>query len=329
MRRLSTAGRRPDCSGGAARRAHGRRILARVRARPRRDRRSAAQAGQTGPVGSASSRSAACSTRSWSTSSSGRSPTPSESDAVAVVLQMNSGGSVVSDSRIAALARTIHDSRVPGRRLGRPVRRPGARCAPPSWPVSPTASASPPAAASGVPATSSSRGLLRPAFARRARPRIESGTLGAGEALRTKVAVRAAPVIGEFIVGLPGVKTQGRTRGRPATSPDRCRSRCSARCPSRINSSTPWPARRSAYLLFVIGMALIIFELFTAGVGVAGLVGAGLLRARLLRAGRAAHEPGRRSPCWCWPWSPSPSTCRPVCPGSGPPSARSVSPSGR
>ncbi|MEJ7584851.1 MAG: NfeD family protein, partial [Acidimicrobiales bacterium] len=30
-----------------------------------------------------------------------------------------------------------------------------------------------------------------------------------------------------------------------------------------------------AYLLFVIGMALMLFELFTAGVGVAGLVGAG------------------------------------------------------
>lgn len=32
-----------------------------------------------------------------------------------------------------------------------------------------------------------------------------------------------------------------------------------------------------AYLLFVIGLALIVFELFTAGVGVAGLVGAGSL----------------------------------------------------
>ncbi|MDP1804727.1 MAG: NfeD family protein, partial [Acidimicrobiales bacterium] len=32
-----------------------------------------------------------------------------------------------------------------------------------------------------------------------------------------------------------------------------------------------------AYLLFVIGLALIVFELFTAGVGVAGLVGAGAL----------------------------------------------------
>ncbi len=32
-----------------------------------------------------------------------------------------------------------------------------------------------------------------------------------------------------------------------------------------------------AYLLFVIGLALLVFELFTAGVGVAGLVGAGAL----------------------------------------------------
>ena len=31
----------------------------------------------------------------------------------------------------------------------------------------------------------------------------------------------------------------------------------------------------AAYLLFVIGLALIVFELYTAGVGVAGLVGAG------------------------------------------------------
>ena len=30
-----------------------------------------------------------------------------------------------------------------------------------------------------------------------------------------------------------------------------------------------------AYLLFVIGLALLLFELFTAGVGVAGVVGAG------------------------------------------------------
>ena len=46
----------------------------------------------------------------------------------------------------------------------------------------------------------------------------------------------------------------------------------------------------AAYLLFVIGLALIVFELFTAGVGVAGLVGRRLLRPVLLRPGRAARS---------------------------------------
>ena len=48
-----------------------------------------------------------------------------------------------------------------------------------------------------------------------------------------------------------------------------------------------------AYLLFVIGLALILFELFTAGVGVAGLVGAGCAGARLLRPRRATDQPDR------------------------------------
>ena len=37
----------------------------------------------------------------------------------------------------------------------------------------------------------------------------------------------------------------------------------------------PWQLSAAAYLLLVIGLSLIIFEFFTAGVGVAGLVGAG------------------------------------------------------
>ena len=53
-----------------------------------------------------------------------------------------------------------------------------------------------------------------------------------------------------------------------------------------------------AYLLFVIGLALIVFELFTAGVGVAGVVGAGCVRARLLRARRPARPVRSASRCW-------------------------------
>ena len=75
------------------------------------------------------------------------------------------------------------------------------------------------------------------------------------------------------------------------------------------------------YLLLLIGLALLIFEFFTAGVGVAGVVGAacvvlactGLADAAGARVGRR-----RRSSPRC---SPSPSTCRSACRGSGPASA--------
>ena len=84
------------------------------------------------------------------------------------------------------------------------------------------------------------------------------------------------PVIGEFLIDLPASSTRtvtssGRTV-RPA--PHHCRS--SRRCRSRTSCSTPCrqPARPPT-CCFVIGLALIMFELFTAGVGVAGLVGAG------------------------------------------------------
>ncbi len=53
-----------------------------------------------------------------------------------------------------------------------------------------------------------------------------------------------------------------------------------------------------AYLLFAVGMALLIFDLFTAGVGVAGVVGAVLVHPGLLRPRRAADRTAGRSPCW-------------------------------
>ena len=42
------------------------------------------------------------------------------------------------------------------------------------------------------------------------------------------------------------------------------------------------------YLLLLIGLALLVFEFFTAGVGVAGVVGAVVRRPGLHRAGHAA-----------------------------------------
>ena len=49
------------------------------------------------------------------------------------------------------------------------------------------------------------------------------------------------------------------------------------------------------YLLLLIGLALLIFEFFTAGVGIAGVVGAVVHRAGLHRAGRRCRPAAGRS----------------------------------
>ena len=50
-----------------------------------------------------------------------------------------------------------------------------------------------------------------------------------------------------------------------------------------------------AYLLLAIGLGLIVFELYTAGIGIAGVVGAACLALGLLRRGGAARSAGGRS----------------------------------
>ena len=56
---------------------------------------------------------------------------------------------------------------------------------------------------------------------------------------------------------------------------------------------TPWVA----YFLFVVGLSLIVFEFFTAGVGIAGVVGA--LRARRRAASGSRTCPSLRGRSGC------------------------------
>ena len=83
-----------------------------------------------------------------------------------------------------------------------------------------------------------------------------------------------AATIGDFIVSLPEVATvqkviDGQTRVEPAGQTRFAQLSLVDRLMHTV-ASPP-----TAYLLFAIGMALLLFELFTAGVGVAGVVGAG------------------------------------------------------
>ena len=104
---------------------------------------------------------------------------------------------------------------------------------------------------------------------------ITDKTVSAQEAADLGVTTVAAPTIGDFLVNLPGVATRevtadnGETRREPLTQVRFGQ----LSLVSNLMHTVASPA--VAYLLITVGLALIIFELFTAGVGVAGVVGAG------------------------------------------------------
>lgn len=100
-------------------------------------------------------------------------------------------------------------------------------------------------------------------------------TVGYLEAADLGITTGAAPTIGDFVVNLPGVQTReftaenGEIRREPVTQVRFGQ----LSLISQLMHTVASPA--VAYLLLTVGLALIIFELFTAGVGVAGVVGAG------------------------------------------------------
>ena len=142
--------------------------------------------------------------------------------ALALVLQLNSTGSVIGDDELAELAEQIHDSIVPvtvwvgpsgSRGLGGAAQlagvaerigiAPGARLGKTGELVVPEAD-------------------LNPGF-RRSLRRLENGTIGAEQAKNLGIAPRDAPVIGDLIIDLPGVDTKvvtidGTQRRQPTTT---------------------------------------------------------------------------------------------------------------
>jgi membrane-bound serine protease (ClpP class) len=80
--------------------------------------------------------------------------------------------------------------------------------------------------------------------------------------------------IGDFVVSIPGVPVNEIQQGDQTRKVPAGQTRfAQVSLLDRVMHSVASPP--VAYLLFVIGMALLLFELFTAGVGVAGVVGAG------------------------------------------------------
>jgi len=182
-------------------------------------------------------------------------------DVVAVVLQVNSDGAVVDDDRLDELAQAIRSSAVPVA----------------AW-VGPSGSAAEGGATrllAAADVSGVSPGSRVEVTAELAEGVELGGRTSVGEKIGAALAAELglvdndAPVIGEFIIGLPGVEVSD--EGEPQTQ---VRFGQLDLTDQLFHTVASPPV---AYLLLVIGACLLVFELFTAGVGVAGMVGAASL----------------------------------------------------
>jgi membrane-bound serine protease (ClpP class) len=192
--------------------------------------------------------------------------------AVALVLQLDSVGSVVSDGRLADLVDTIEASSVP---VDVWIGPSGSRVAGDAVALVAAADVTGIAPGSSIeitPALIEAQGVEA----------AELGDADVGDRVGAERAVELglvdsdAPIIGEFVVGLEGVETRVVGEGdERRTEPVTTVQFGGLSIVGQLMHTVASPA--VAYLLFVIGLALLLFELFTAGVGIAGMVGAGSL----------------------------------------------------
>lgn len=193
-----------------------------------------------------------------------------------LVFQVNSKGTVVDDDRVAELVEAVRTSEVPvavwvgpsGTRATEGMAQiaavacdvgiaPGSRLGDMGDPVVDPSWFTPPY--------------------QDALDRLESGTVDSEQALELDLVSREAPVLGTFLIDLEGVETEEVENADGVTQ----RTVAGESIPvfsklpiiDQLLHTVSSPA--VAYLLLLTGMALIVFELFTAGIGVAGVIGAG------------------------------------------------------
>ncbi len=191
-------------------------------------------------------------------------------ETIALVLQVDSRGSVVPDADVTALADLVLDSPVPvsvwvgpsgSRALGAVAQlvgladdvgiAPGARIGDLGEPVLSAAS-------HGAP------------FGLAAGSDLVDGTVGYAEAVERGLA-RPSPVLLEHLRGIPGFEGAA-DDGEGTTPVVRTRFHKPGLVDQLFHTAASPPV---AYLLFLVGAGLLVFELFTAGIGIAGVIGAG------------------------------------------------------
>ncbi len=191
-------------------------------------------------------------------------------ETIALVFQVDSRGSVVSDDEVVAVAELIMGSPVPvsfwvgpsgSRALGAVAQlagladdvgiAPGARFGDLGDPVAPVERFGRPF---GLPPDTD----------------LVDDTVGYDEAVERGLA-RSSPVLLEHLRGIPGF--EGVAADGSGTAPVvRTRFHKPGLVDQLFHTAASPPV---AYLLFLVGAGLLVFELFTAGVGIAGVIGAG------------------------------------------------------
>ena len=193
----------------------------------------------------------------------------------ALVFQMNSRGATVSDERIVALAHKMRESPVP---IGVWVGPSGAQAQGAAAQL--VAIAQPGGLAAGAKVGRSGRQILPESDfgplwgpnASRFRNTMVKGT-PAEESLLTESKLVVAPVLVDFVGDLDGITSKEVERnGEVRRQPDATVRFTALTLGGQLMHTVASP--QVAYLLVAIGLGLLIFELYTAGIGIAGMVGA-------------------------------------------------------
>src|SRR5262245_9717588 len=190
--------------------------------------------------------------------------------AVALVLQLDSGDAVVADRDLDRLIATIDDSSVPvdvwigpsgSKAAGEAVRLVAA---------ADVTGIAPGSSIEVTPSLLDARGVAPGGLGT-----VDVGDrVGAGRAVELGLVDSAAPVIGQFVVDLPGVETEVVDGNRQIADSQEVQFGGLSLIGQLMHTvASPAVACR----LIVAGLALLLFELYTAGVGIAGMVGAGSL----------------------------------------------------
>lgn len=188
--------------------------------------------------------------------------------AVAMIMQTDSSGVVVGDAAFGDLLTRMLDATVP---IGVWVGPSGSHLIGPSAQL--VGAADQVGVAPGSRLGDAGTPIVAGLDMARLTPILDT-TVNAQEAADLGITTLEAPTIGDMMVNFPGVSSRevpaenGEIRREPLTQVRFGQLSLT----SQLMHTVASPA--VAYLLITIGLALIIFELFTAGVGVAGVVGA-------------------------------------------------------